>query len=143
MNSVVLVGNLARDPELRFTAGSGKAVATFSLAVNRPFAKEGQQNADFLRIVVFGKSAENCANYLSKGSKVAIQGRIQTGSYETSTGEKRYTTDIVADRVEFLSRVNKENQGGFGQDDFGGGFNNNNNPEGFQALDDDDDDIPF
>ncbi|MCT4595236.1 MAG: single-stranded DNA-binding protein [Anaeromicrobium sp.] len=141
MNSVVLVGNLARDPELRFTAGSGKAVATFSLAVNRPFAKEGQQSADFLRIVVFGKSAENCANYLSKGSKVAIQGRIQTGSYETSTGERRYTTDIVAERVEFLNRANRDNQGGFGQDNFNGGFNDN--PEGFQALDDDDDDIPF
>ena len=142
MNSVVLVGRLWKDPELRFAAGSGKAVCNLGVVVSRQFAKAGQKDADFLRVVAFGKSAENCANYLSKGSQVAVQGRIQTDSYETSTGEKRYTTDIIADRVEFLSRANKENQGGFGQDDFGGGLNNNN-PEGFQALDDDDDDIPF
>lgn len=139
MNNVVLVGRLWKDPELRF-AGSGTAVCNLGVAVSREFVKDGQRDADFLRVVVFGKSAENCANYLSKGSQIAVQGRIQTDSYETSSGEKRYTTDIIANRVEFLNRVNKDSQNGFGQDN-SAGFNNN--PEGFQALDDDDDDIPF
>jgi single-strand DNA-binding protein len=139
MNQVVLIGRLTRDPELRFTAGSGKAVATFSLAVDRPFAKE--KIADFFRIVVFGKSGENCANYLAKGRLVAVQGRIQNNNYETSSGEKRYTTEIVADRVQFLERANRNDQGGFNQ----GGFDpmSQGSPDGFQAIDEDDDDIPF
>lgn len=101
MNQVVLIGRLTKDPEMKWISDSQKAVTTFTLAVNRPYEKD--DGADFLRIVVFGKSAENCERYLSKGSQIGVQGRIQTGSYETKTGEKRYTTDIIADRVEFLS----------------------------------------
>ncbi|MCK9267580.1 MAG: single-stranded DNA-binding protein [Alkaliphilus sp.] len=99
MNRVILIGRLARDPELRFTQ-SGKSVANFSVAVNRPFSKDGE--ADFFNIVVWGKIAENCANYLAKGRLVAIEGRLQNRSYETQTGEKRYITEIVANTVKFL-----------------------------------------
>lgn len=134
MNQVVLIGRLTRDPELRFTAGSGKAVATFTLAVDRPFSREKQ--ADFFRIVVWGKTGENCANYLAKGRLVAVQGRLQNNNYETQTGEKRYMTEIVADRVEFLERGNRNDQSGFDHA-FPG------EPDGFQAIDEDDDDIPF
>lgn len=135
MNQVTLIGRLARDPELRFTAGSGKAVATFSLAVNRPFGKENE--ADFFRIVVWGKQGEHCANYLAKGRLVAIQGRLQNNNFETQSGEKRYTTEVVADRVEFLDWGN--NKGSTT------GFDNPSyiDTDGFQAIDEDDPDIPF
>ena len=142
MNSVVLVGRLTKDPELRYIPESQKAVATFTIAVDRPFSKE--KVADFLRIVVYGKPAENCANYLKKGSQVGVQGRIQTGSYETKTGEKRYTTDIVADRVEFLQRATPDGGGQRPRTDFSEEAKFNGIPDGFHALDDDDDDnIPF
>lgn len=98
MNNVVLIGRLTRDPELRFTA-SGKAVCTFSIAVNKPFSKS--KEADFFIIVVWGKTAEHCANYLTKGRLVGIQGRLQSRSY-TKHDEKRYVTEVVADQVEFL-----------------------------------------
>jgi single-strand DNA-binding protein len=133
MNQVVLIGRLTKDPELRFTAGSGKAVATFNIAVNRPFSKE--KEADFFRVVVWGKQGENCANYLAKGRLVAVQGRLQNNNYETQSGEKRYTIEVVADRVEFLDWGNKNQQNEFNQ-----GFNKD--PDGFQAIDEDDD-IPF
>lgn len=97
MNSVALIGNLTRDVELRYT-GDNLATATFSIAINRGRDK----GADYPRITVFGKQAENCDKYLSKGSKVGIIGRIQTGSYEKD-GQRVYTTDVVANNVEFLS----------------------------------------
>lgn len=96
MNNVVLIGRLTRDPELRWS--NDLAVARFSVAVDRNGKDKG---TDFPSIVVFGKQAENCEKYLAKGRKVAIQGHIQTGSYEKD-GRKIYTTDVVADRVEFL-----------------------------------------
>lgn len=166
MNSVILVGRLTRDPELRYASGSQTAVANFTLAVDRPFSKNDE--ADFLRIVVFGKSAENCGTYLRKGSQVAVQGRIQTGSYETKTGERRYTTDIVADRVEFLGKPQgsgggqqygqynqaPQQQQQAGSDYRDGGFGGQGGqgssssfdaiPDGFHAFDEEDDDnIPF
>lgn len=104
MNSVNLIGRLTRDPEVRYTA-SQMAVASFSIAIDRP-TKEGEvKRADFPRIVVFGRQAENCEKYLRKGSQVAIEGRIETGSYEKQDGTKVYTTEVVAHRVEFLSRA--------------------------------------
>lgn len=137
MNRVILIGRLARDPELRFTA-SGKAVATFSIAVNRPFSKE--KEADFFNVVVWGKSAENCANYLSKGRLVGLEGRLQSRSYETQTGEKRYITEVIADQVEFLEWGNKEGQSPTRRnDDFG---SVDIDISEFQAMDDDED-IPF
>lgn len=110
MNNVVLIGRLVRDPELRYLPNGGTAVARFSLAVDRGLSKEkkeeaqskGQPTADFINIVVWGKQAENCANYLKQGRQVAIQGRIQTGSYVAQDGNKRYTTDVVANNVQFI-----------------------------------------
>ena len=116
MNSAIIVGRCVRDPELKFIPSTGLAVAKFNLAVDRGLYGEkkqeaeakGQPTADFINITVFGKSAENCANYLSKGNRCAVQGRISTGSYTTQTGEKRYSFEVVADRVEFLE--SKERQ---------------------------------
>lgn len=110
MNSVVLIGRLTKDPELSFIPATGLAVAKFSLAVDREMSREKKQEAqqkglptaDFINITVFGKSAENCANYLAKGKQAAVHGRINTGSYTTQSGEKRYTTDVIADKVEFI-----------------------------------------
>ncbi|WP_230143853.1 single-stranded DNA-binding protein, partial [Clostridium neonatale] len=82
MNKVVLIGRLTKDPELRFTPGTGAAVTTFTLAVNRYNSKTQQNEADFIPIVIWGKQAESAANYLTKGSQAAISGRIQTRSYE-------------------------------------------------------------
>ena len=102
MNKVFLIGRLTRDPELRYT-GSNTAVATFSLAVNRNFSNQsGEREADFINIVVWRKQAENVKNYLTQGSQVAIDGRIQTRSYDDQDGKKRYVTEVVADNVEFL-----------------------------------------
>ncbi len=141
MNSVVLIGRLARDPELRFTT-SGKAVATFSVAVNRAFSKT--KEADFFNIVVWGKTAENCANYIAKGRLVGIQGRLQSRSYETQSGDKRYVTEVVADQVEFLEwgdrNTNSQAQSQPGK------FNDFNSADidlnDFEAIDDEED-IPF
>ncbi len=139
MNSVLMVGRLTRDPELRFIAGSGKAVATFAIAVDPPFAKE--KTADFFNVVVWGKPAENVANYLAKGRQVAVKGYLQSRSYEDKTGQKRYVTEIVADTVEFIGGAGdrKERPAGEGaHDSFGEDFST----DGFQSIEDDDD-IPF
>lgn len=104
LNKVNLVGRLTKDPELKFIS-SGTAVATFSIAVDRTFKnKQGEKEADFIPIVVWGKQAENCANYIGKGRLVAISGRIQTRSYDTQEGQKRWVTEIVAEEVHFLDR---------------------------------------
>jgi len=105
MNKVVLIGRLTRDPELRFTAGTGTAVSTFTLAVDRSFkSKDGQREADFINIVVWNKLAEVVANNLTKGRLVAVSGRIQTRTYEGNDGQKRYVTEVVAEDVQFLDR---------------------------------------
>ena len=111
MNSVVLIGRLTRDPELSYTPNTQSAVTRFTLAVDRPRRQGEDQGADFIRITVWGKQAETCDRYLSKGRQVAVLGRIQTGSYKNREGVTVYTTDVVADRVEFLGGGN----GGQGQ----------------------------
>lgn len=108
MNCVFLVGNLSS--EVDYHQGEKNNVCKFSLAVEREFKQEGGQTADFPRIVVFGKQADNCKKYLSKGKKVAVRGRIQTGSYENKDGQRVYTTDVIADRVEFLTPASKNNE---------------------------------
>ena len=109
MNKVFLIGRLTRDPELRYT-GNNTPVATFSLAVDRGFSnQQGEREADFINIVVWRKQAENVKNYLSQGSQVAIDGRIQTRSYDDKDGQKRYVTEVVADNVEFLGSKNSSN----------------------------------
>ncbi len=104
MNKVFLIGRLTRDPELRYTS-SNIPSATFSLAVDRNFTNQnGEREADFINIVVWRRQAENVKNYLTKGSQVAIDGRIQTRSYDAQDGSKRYVTEVVADNVQFLGR---------------------------------------
>lgn len=101
MNKVVLIGRLTRDPELRYTSSNIPSVR-FSLAVDRPFQNQnGERGTDFINIVVWRKQAENVKKYITKGSLVAVEGRIQTGSYEKD-GQRIYTTDVVADNVQFL-----------------------------------------
>ena len=101
MNKCILIGRLTKDPDLRYTQ-SGTAVATFTLAVDRPFSKE--KETDFIPCVVWQKQAENCANYIGKGSLVAVSGRIQVRSYEAKDGGKRWVTEIIAEQVKFLDR---------------------------------------
>lgn len=113
MNKVVLIGRLTNKPEIK----EGNKLATFNLAVDKNLSKQkkqeleqaGKATADFIRIQVWGAMAENCYKYLDKGSQCAIAGRIQTGSYENSQGQRIYTTDVVAENVEFLSTNNKSN----------------------------------
>lgn len=105
MNKAILIGRLTRDPELKFTAGSGVAVTTFTLAVDRNFKnKNGQREADFINIVAYSKLAEVMANYLKKGRLVAVSGRIETRTYEGNDGQKKYYTDVVVDDFQFLEK---------------------------------------
>lgn len=102
MNKVILIGRLARDPELR-TTGSGISMTRFTIAVSRPVNQAGgQPQTDFVGCIAWRRQAENIAKYCSKGSQVAVEGRIQTGSYDGTDGQKHYTTDIIADNVTFL-----------------------------------------
>lgn len=133
MNKVVLIGRLTKDPELRYTP-SGAAVATFTLAVNRTFAnQQGEKEADFIPIVVWNKQAENCANYIGKGSQVALDGRIQVRSYETQEGQRRWVTEVVAGSVQFLDSRGKKESNPVNQGD--SSFGN--------EIDFSEDDIPF
>ena len=109
MNSVQLIGRLTRDPEIRYTDG-GASIARFGLAVDRRFKQENGADADFIKIVSFGKTAEFIEKYFHKGMKIALNGRIQTGSYTDKDGKKVYTTDVVAENVEFCeSKGNSAN----------------------------------
>jgi len=113
LNKVFMIGNLTRDPELRYVP-SGAPVATFGLAVNRTFVTQHGDKKDevcFVRIVVFGKQAESCSQYLTKGRPVFIEGRLQYRAWEQD-GQKRSTLDIVADRVQFLGSPGKHGAGG-------------------------------
>ena len=110
MNKVVIIGRMTKDPELKFTPGTGTAVTTFTIAVNRRFKKEGQPDADFIPVVVWGKQAESTANYMKKGSLLSVAGRIETRSYEAKDGGRRYVTEVVADEVSFLEYGNKNGQ---------------------------------
>lgn len=103
LNRIVLIGRLTKDPELRYTP-NGKAVAGFTLAVDRAFRnQQGEKEADFINIVVWGAQAENSANFLSKGKLAAVDGRLQIRSYDGQDGQKRWITEVVADNVRFLS----------------------------------------
>ena len=141
MNNVTLIGRLTRDPEVRYTSGSQMAVARFSIAIDRPSRQGGEKQTDFPSIVVFGKQAENCERFLTKGRLVGIEGRIQTGSYTNKDGNKVYTTDVVANRVEFLGGREGGSGSGFGQGQTSAPSVDMGIPEGFSAIDDDD--IPF
>ena len=103
-----MIGNLTKDPDMRMT-GSGKAVCTLSIAVQRRFGdKNGEVKADFFNVVAWSGLAESCGKYLKKGSKVAVSGTIQNRSYEAKDGTKRFTTELIAEEIEFLSRNEAE-----------------------------------
>ena len=125
MNQVVLIGNLTRDPELRYSTGASQtAICRFTVAVNdrrrNPQTQNWEDHPSFIPVVVFGRSAENCEKYLAKGRKVAVNGRIQTGSYTNKEGNTVYTTEVIANNVEFLSARNDAGSG-YGQNQgFGG-----------------------
>lgn len=107
MNKTILMGRLTRDPEVRYTQGdNASAVARFSLAVDRRFKKDGEQTADFINCVAFGKTAEFIEKYGHKGTKFVVEGRIQTGSHTNKDGQKVYTTDVVVEQVEFAESKN-------------------------------------
>lgn len=108
MNKVILLGRLTKDPDLRFTSGTGTAVTRFTVAVNRPKQKDKPQEADFINCIAFGKTAETIAEYLTKGRQIAINGNIRTGSYEAKDGTKRYTTEVVVETFEFLGGQPKD-----------------------------------
>lgn len=135
MNSVNLIGRLTKNPEVRYISETQMAVATFTVAINRGKDKEGKdKGADFPRVTVFGRQAENCEKYLAKGRLVGIQGRIQTGSYKNGDGHTVYTTDVVAERVEFLEWGEKSGENGAQKPA------EHDIPDGFRAVDED---IPF
>ena len=128
MNKVILMGRLTRDPEVRDSQGeSSLAMARYSLAVDRRFNRNNQdgQTADFINCVAFGKSGEFAEKYLKKGTKIAVTGRIQTGSYTNKDGQKVYTTEVVVEDQEFAESKNA--QGG------NGGFSGGSQPVGFDA----------
>ena len=116
MNKVILVGRISSEIELRYTS-SNIPVASFSLAVNRPHTNaEGEREADFINIVVWRKPAENLKDYMSKGSRIGVEGSIQTRSYEDNNGNKRYVTEIVADNMQLLGKKSDNpaaSQGGY------------------------------
>ncbi|WP_394898961.1 single-stranded DNA-binding protein [Clostridium paraputrificum] len=132
MNKVILIGRLTKDPELRFTEGSGMAVSRFTVAVNRQFKKD---ETDFINCVAFGKTAETISQYLTKGRQIAVIGSIRTGSYDAQDGTKRYTTDVAVESFEFIGNNGQANTQGNSSDD------------AFGAYDDiipvDDGDMPF
>lgn len=118
MNKVVLMGRLTRDPEVRYSQGENSlAIARYTLAVNRTFKRSGDsQEADFINCVVFGKSGEFAEKYFKQGTKIAVSGRIQTGSYTNKEGQKVYTTEVIVDEQEFAESKNAGGEsGGFGQ----------------------------
>ena len=129
LNLAILIGRLTADPELRYTP-NGTAVATFTIATDR-FGKEGEKETTFIPIVAWRKQAENCANYLGKGSLAAVDGRMQVRSYDAKDGTRRWVTEVVADTVRFLDKKGERSGGGFEERPAG-------NDIGFS-----DEDIPF
>lgn len=110
MNRVILLGRLTKDPEVKYTANS-KIVCQINLAVDRPFpGKDGQREADFIPVIIWGKSAEACGNYLSKGQRALFEGRLQIRAYEGKDGNKHWVSEVIADRFEFVERKGQTNK---------------------------------
>lgn len=135
MNKVYLIGRLTRDPEVRYTQGENSiAIARYSLAVDRKIKNDGEVDADFISCIAFGRAGEFAEKYLHKGTKIAVAGRIQTGSYTNRDGIKVYTTDVVIEEQEFCEKKNSQNSPSPVADSDAGFMNL---PEGI------DDDLPF
>ena len=150
MNSVSLVGRLTKDPELRYIPGTGTAVATFTIAINRDYTKkDGTREVDFIPVEVIGKAAEFCANYITKGRLIAIQGNLRVDRYQTQSGENRTFTKVSSRSVQALDSNRGKSENPYVESHQGSqaGFEpsfeptQGLDPNGFQAIDDDD--IPF
>ncbi|MDO5540578.1 MAG: single-stranded DNA-binding protein [Eubacteriales bacterium] len=145
MNKVILMGRLTRNPEVRYSAGeNATAVARYTLAVDRRFKRDGEQTADFINCVCFGKSAEFAEKYFRQGLKIAIIGHIQTGSYTNKDGQKVYTTDVFVEEQEFAESKKSSDGSGSGQ----AGEQQENKPKpgdaGFMNIPDGiDEELPF
>ena len=143
MNKVILMGRLTRDPEVRYGAGENStAVARYTIAVDRRFKRNGEQNADFIGCVAFGRNAEFVEKYLRQGTKIVLTGRIQTGSYTNRDGQKVYTTDIVVEEQEFAE--NKAAASNGGQGNYSRPSAATSDADGFMNIPDGiDDELPF
>lgn len=131
MNKVILIGRLVADPDIRHTQ-SGKCVASYRLAVDRAFKSDGQPEADFISCVAWGKSGEFCQRYLHKGMKIALEGRIQTRTYDDKDGKKVYVTEVIVEHHEFCEGKRSADSGGYAEP-----------AQGFTEIDDDGSDLPF
>ena len=141
MNKVVLMGRLTKDPEVRYTQTNNTLVASFTLAVNRRFTREGdQQTADFINCSAWAKTGEFVSKYFKKGQQVAIVGRIQTRSWDDQQGQKRYSTDVVAEEVYFADSKKNGDNGDF-DNTFGAGAQGSNATSDFEVSSGDD--LPF
>jgi single-strand DNA-binding protein len=134
MNKAILIGRLTRDPEVRYSQGeSSTAIARFTLAVDRRFKRAGEtQDADFIGCVAFGKQAEFVERYFKQGMKMVLSGRIQTGSYTNKDGQKVYTTDVIAEDIEFAESKGSSSDSGYSQ----GGYQRESRPEPSSAMGD-------
>lgn len=143
MNKVILMGRLTRDPEVRYGTGENStAVARYTIAVDRRFKRDGEQNADFIGCVAFGRNAEFAEKYLRQGIKIVLTGRIQTGSYTNRDGQKVYTTDIVVEEQEFAE--SKAAAGNGGQGNYSRPSAAPSDADGFMNISDGiDDELPF
>lgn len=142
MNKVILMGRLTRDPEVRYSQGDNSmAIARYSLAVDRRYKRDGdEQTADFINCVAFGKSGEFAEKYLHKGTKIAVAGRIQTGSFTNKDGQKVYTTDVVVEEQEFAESKNSAS----GTGNANTSTNNISSSDGFMNIPDGiDEELPF
>lgn len=131
MNKVILIGRLVADPDIRHTQ-SGKCVASYRLAVDRPFKSDGQPEADFINCVAWGKNGEFCQRYLHKGMKIALEGRIQTRTYDDKDGKKVYVTEVIVEHHEFCESKRSADSGSYAEP-----------AQGFTEIDEDDSDLPF
>ena len=143
MNKVILMGRLTRDPEVRYTSTNNTLVATFSLAVNRRFARQGEERqADFINVVAWDKTGEFCSKYFKKGQQVGVIGRIQTRNYDDKDGKKVYVTEVIAEETYFADSRRDGEGGGFNP--FSGvdaGCNASDSQSDFTPVTDDD--LPF
>lgn len=131
MNKVILIGRLTADPDIRHTQ-SGKCVASYRLAMDRAFKSDGQPEADFINCVAWGKSGEFCQKYLHKGMKIAVEGRIQTRTYDDKDGRKVYVTEVIVEHHEFCEGKKQTDSGGYAEP-----------AQNFTEIDEDDGDLPF
>ena len=144
MNKVILMGRLTRNPEVRYGAGENStAVARYTIAVERRFKRDGEQSADFIGCVAFGRNAEFAEKYLRQGTKIVLTGRIQTGSYTNRDGQKVYTTDIVVEEQEF-AESKAATAGNGGQGNYSRSSSAPSDANGFMNIPDGiDDELPF